>query len=373
MRTEQPISKPPVTHEACPLRAGPNLARNAALPAVLVLTLVGLGPVAAAMAQARPDSRREDRTLQITPETRQAIERGLDYLASQQAADGSWNGARGKNTGIVSFAVLSYMSTGVVPARGSRGKVVARGIDYVLSNAQLNGLITNPRDSAHGPMYEHAMSTLMLAEAWGMYHPAGGGLLDKLQRAVDLIISSQNDQGGWRYFPRPADADVSVTVMQLVALRAAKNAGIRVPKKTFDSAIAYVRSCAKPTGGFLYQPGVGDEGYARSAAGVCSLLTSGDYDSVEVLAGLRYLQERKNPQLRGNDHLHYAVYYAAQAMYQATDAGMWTAWFPPIRDELLAQQQRDGSWEGEAGPIYGTAMSVLALSVPYRYLPVYQH
>ena len=99
-----------------------------------------------------------------------------------------------------------------------------------------------------------------------MYYPPGGGVLDKLQRATDLIISSQNDEGGWRYQPRPQDADVSVTVMQLVALRAAKNAGIRVPKRTFDLAIQYVKSCAMPNGGFLYQPGIGEDGYARSAA-----------------------------------------------------------------------------------------------------------
>ncbi len=305
------------------------------------------------------------------PELRQSIDRGLDYLASQQAPDGSWTGARGRNTGVASFAVLGFMSTGVVPNRGARGRVVARGIDYVLGNAQLSGLISNPRDTAHGPMYEHAMSTLLLAQVWGMYDRPG--VLDALQRAVDLIISCQNDQGGWRYQPQPADADVSVTVMQLVALRAAKNAGLRVPKRTFDAAINYVKSCAMPSGGFLYQPGVGAEGYARTAAGTCSLLTSGDYESREALGGIEYLQRNKAPEVRGDDHLHYGLYYAAQAMYQATDPKQWQLWFPPSRDELLARQQPDGHWDGEAGPIYGTAMSILTLSVPYRYLPVYQH
>ena len=326
-----------------------------------------------ARAQDTLDPRQEDRTLEITPETKATIERGLDYLASQQAPDGSFSGARGKNTGIVSFAVLSFMSTGVVPDRGARGKIVSRGIDYVMSQAHRNGLVSNPRDTPHGPMYEHAMSTLMLAEAWGMYHPPGGGVLDKLQRAVDLIVSSQNDQGGWRYQPRPADADVSVTVMQVVALRAAKNVGIRVPKITFDLAINYVKSCASPNGGFLYQPGTGEDGYARSAAGVCSLVTSGDYESPETINGLQYLLDRKSPDQRGDEHLHYALYYTAQAMYQARDPQMWATWFPPARDELLALQAEDGHWDGEAGPVYGTAMAILALSVPYRYLPVYQH
>jgi len=39
------------------------------------------------------------------------------------------------------------------------------------------------------------------------------------------IIESQNAEGGWRYNPRPFDADISVTVCQMMALRSAKNAG----------------------------------------------------------------------------------------------------------------------------------------------------
>lgn len=339
---------------------------------ILLLSVSVLRAQAVPVAPTAGGASVEDRVLEITPQTRQAIDRGLAYLASKQVADGSFDGAQGKNTGVASFAVLSFMSTGVVPGRGPHGKVVARGIDYVLSNAQLNGLIANPRDTANGPMYEHAMSTLLLAETWGMYHRSG--VQDALQRAIDLILASQNDQGGWRYDPRPADADISVTVMQLVALRAAKDAGIRVQKRAFDNAIRYVKSCAMPNGGFVYQPGVGSDGYARTAAGVCSLLACGDFQSPEVLGGLKYLQERKLRPIRGNDpHLHYAMYYAAQATYQAADPRQWHMWYPAVRDELIAQRASDGHWEGEAGPIYGTAMSILALSVPYRYLPIYQH
>jgi hypothetical protein len=309
---------------------------------------------------------------EITPEARRAIERGLAYLASRQAPDGSFEGPMGANTGVASFALLAFLATGTVPERGARGGKVARGIDFVLGQAGPSGLISNPRQgSGNGPMYEHAMSALLLAEAWGPYRRPG--LLDALRRAADLIIASQNDQGGWRYDPRPADADISVTVMQLVALRAAKGAGLRVPRRTFEGAVAYVKSCARPSGGFLYQPGFGSEGYARTAAGTAALLAGGDHESPEVLGGLRYLLERKDPRLRGDDHLHYALYYAAQAMAQAPDPRPWKAWFPPVRDELVSLQAADGSWEGEAGPIYGTAMSILALSVPYRYLPVYQH
>jgi len=313
----------------------------------------------------------EGRSLSLAPQVRGAIERGLNYLTSRQTPDGGFKELNGRNTGVVSLAILGFLSTGAAPQRGPRGDLVARGIDFVLSQAQPSGLICNPQDTTKGTMYEHALSTLLLAESHGLYRKSG--LEDALRRAVRLIVACQNGEGGWRYEPRPADADISVTVMQLVALRAAKNAGIAVPQETFAAGIRYVKHCATPEGGFLYQPGVGGPGYARTAAGVCSLLTGGEYDSSEVIYGIRYLQEYKARDRRDSAYRMYGFYYAAQVMHLAPDPRQWDQWFPVIRDELLADQQADGHWEGEAGPIYGTAMSVLTLSVPYRYLPIYQH
>jgi hypothetical protein len=114
-------------------------------------------------------------------------------------------------------------------------------------------------------------------------------------------------------------------------------------------------------------------GYARTAAGVTSLLNAGDYTSVEVVAGLKFLQDNRASAIKQTNWYHYAMYYAAQAMYQSPEPGDWQQWYPAARDALLAAQQPDGRWDSETGPVYGTAMSVLALSVPYRYLPVYQH
>ena len=302
---------------------------------------------------------------------RQAIERGLEYLLSRQASDGSFREMHGRNPGVVSFAVLSFMSTGTIPERGAHGRAVARGIDFVLSQAQPDGLIVNPNDTTKGTMYEHAISTLLLTQAQGVYHRPG--LLDVLKRAVDLIVACQNRQGSWRFEPRPADGDLTVAVMQLVALRAAKSVGIHVPAETFQAGARYARRCATPAGGFLAQPGVGSVGYSRTAAGVCSLLTCGEYASPEVTGGIRYLQERKFADRRDKIHALYGLYYAAQVMHLTPDRRQWPMWFPTIRDELLAGQQQDGHWDGEAGPVYGTAVNVLILSMPYCYLPIHQH
>ena len=89
---------------------------------------------------------------------------------------------------------------------------------------------------------------------------------NKLEKMIKVIISSQNPQGGWRYQPIARDADISVTVLAVVALRAAKNGGLSVPQKTINDAVNYVRKCFNERdGGFGYQPSQGS-GFARTAA-----------------------------------------------------------------------------------------------------------
>src|SRR5205807_1763225 len=107
-------------------------------------------------------------------------------------------------------------------------------------------------------MYEHGLATLALAEMYGM--DPDPELEAKLRKAVDLIVRAQSAAGGWRYTPTPGDQDLSVTVMQIVALRAASNAEIPVPAQVIDKAIRYVRSCGSPAGGYGYTgPGQGPQ------------------------------------------------------------------------------------------------------------------
>ena len=139
-------------------------------------------------------------------------------------------------------------------------------------------------------MYSHGFGTLFLAEAYGMTHRPE--IREKLQKAVRLIIDSQNIEGGWRYQPVRHDADLSVTICQINALRAARNAGLFVPKETVDACIRYVKRSQNPDGGFRYmlQAGATSE-FPRSAAGVVALQSAGEYDSKEVRDGIAYLRQ----------------------------------------------------------------------------------
>jgi hypothetical protein len=318
----------------------------------------------------------------ITTETERAIERGLTYLARWQSPTGGFGtNAYRNNVAVTSLAALAFMAGGHQPGRGKYGRVVTDALRCVLSYEDRNipGFLYNPNGTPHGPMYGHGFGTLFLAEVSGMIPDAR--LRDDahgaLKRAVQLILDSQNPSGGWRYFPRSRDADISVTICQIMALRAARNAGIAVPKSQVDKCVKYVRSCQDRLGGwfrYMAEGGGNDQmAFARTAAGVCALYSAGIYDDDDVRKGLDYLMRYKPPGMfpRHDMHYFYGHYYAAQVMWTA-GGHYWKEWFPAIRDELVGRQMNDGSWQDMICPHYGTAMACIILQIPNNYLPILQ-
>ncbi len=310
---------------------------------------------------------------EITPAMEESVQRGLRYLAGLQNDDGSFGrGQFAKHAGITALCGLAFMADGHLPGRGAYGDNVRKALDFVLSSATETGLLA--AENSHGPMYGHGFATLFLGEIYGMNNE-DSRVRDALTRAVELIINSQNQEGGWRYNPVPYDADISVTICEIMALRSARNAGIKVPKETIDRAIAYVRSCQNSDGGFRYMSTSGTSAWPRTAAGVASLYYAGVYSDNSIDRGLTYLQDSVNPDAGGNSgeaHYFYGHYYAVQAMYLA-GGKRWTAWWPNIRDEMISKQAATGGWmDYQAGQAYSTSMALIVLQMPKRYLPIFQ-
>jgi len=344
--------------------------------------LAGGGMVLKGLAQGNPDNPT------VTPATQEAIDAGLAFLERNQHGDGSFGtGQQEGNVAITSICGLAFMAGGHQPGRGRYGRVVTRALEYILSQEDLThpGFLTNPRASFHGPMYGHGFATLFLSEAHGMVNQPAlrTKLHDQLDRSVKLIITTQNSEGGWRYKPMRADADISVTICQIMALRAARNAGFAVPKKNADDCIKYVKDCQdlRGSGGFKYQRQGGTAGFARTAAGVVALYSAGLYEGEEVKKGLDYLLRYKpgnNNNIGGffggeyQTHYYYGHYYAAQAMWIA-GGRYWREWYPAIRNELLSLRQGDGSWfDNRFCRHYCTGMALIILQIPNNYLPILQ-
>jgi hypothetical protein len=326
----------------------------------------------------------------ITETTEKAIERGLMYLRHARNADGSFgNQAYKGNVAVTSLAAMAFMAAGHQPNRGAHGKIVTDALRFVLTQenraregrpGRFPGFLHNPFATPHGPMYGHGFGTLFLAEISGMVHEKAlrEEVRTKLNLAVQLILNAQNAEGGWRYDPDSKDADLSVTVCQIMALRAARNAGIGVPKSKVDNCIGYVKACQdRMLGSFRYQKhvvggGMG-AGFARTAAGVSALYSAGVYKGDEITKGLDFLKHNKpNGGPQPDMHYFYGHYYAVQAMWTA-GGEYWKDWYPYIREELISRQNNDGSWEDQIKcRDYSTAMACIILQIPNNYLPILQ-
>jgi hypothetical protein len=339
----------------------------------------------------------------VTAEQQAAVERGLAWLAEHQSPDGSWSAAIGykkyndyavtaedkPHLGVTALAGMAFLAGGHLPGRGPYGVAVEKTLDWVLGCVQEDGYIAR----GGSRMYDHAFATLFLAEICGMTQRDDAA--KKLQKAVDFIVKSQNAEGGWRYEPYAAESDMSIVVCQVLALRAARNIGIRVPKSTVDRAARYVVDSATTrdvAGGFGDAWAGGDgpgtfryqrdsssrSSFALTAAGVTALHGLGVYSDELIQKGLEYLAAQQKGFDRtygktGHYYFWYGHYYGVQAMYTA-GAPYWEPYFEDLRNVLLAHQASDGSWPNECGPgpAYGTASAVLILEIPYRFLPIFQ-
>lgn len=310
-----------------------------------------------------------------------AIERGLAWLARQQIDNGSFGKGGQSNTGIASLCIMAFLAKGHTPGVGPYGDVINKGIDFVLGSAKENGLLVD-RQLGSGPMYSHAISALFLSEVSGMVDPERQEKIDTvLPYALEVILAAQkvkksaNQQGGWRYHLSSKDSDISCTGWPLMALRSARNNGASVPGEAISEGIQFVMNCRNDDGGFAYQPGKGS-GLARTGTALlCLELTGHHAEEAATGAGDWILTHPQRSQ--GQSFYYYGLYYCAQGMFQL-GGDHWERFARHMYEMMLRFQAADGSWpqgsgnEARAGTCYATAMSVLAMSVTYRQLPIYQ-
>ena len=312
-----------------------------------------------------------DRSL-MTLEARKAIRRGLEFLAARQNKEGSLgDDGYARNTAVCSLAGLAMLANGSTPGRGPFGATVDRLLGFILSQASDSGFIAITDRATRGPMYGHGFATLFLSQVYGMSRRAE--IRESLKRAVQLIIDTQNDEGGWRYQPRRGDADISVTICQMTALRASRDVGIFVPSETVDRCMAYIKRAQNADGGFMYTLEGGNSGFPRTAAAAVAFYNAGIYEGKELEGALEYLRQNP-PAEEGGDapqYYLYGQYYAAQAWWY-TGGNAWRRWYLPARDSLLASQTMDGSWSDAIGVEYATTLCCLILQLPNNYLPILQ-
>jgi len=313
---------------------------------------------------------------ELTDATTEAIDRGFEFLVKDQASDGSWGNIKSGPYRVpvanTALTLLAFMVKGHFPGYGKYADTLDRGKKYLLSAAK-----KSPDGYLGTSMYEHGLATLALSEMWGMTKNRDDNeiIRNALEACVKVILRSQDPRGSWTYLPKPAGGDTSITIMQLVALASARQAGILVPDETIDRGVAYLESCQSPdNGGFAYTPkNPRGTTYACSAGSTYVLHLCGQRNTDMLKAGVDYMKSWPEQVFTGgNPYYYYVHYYGLQAIVQDSDDA-YAEWYPRIRDAMLKRQRKDGSWHGGQGGLpQSTAMAILTLGTPHRFLPIYQ-
>ena len=329
-------------------------------PLLRAATLAPLLAAAAATAAAQDLPRRRADPIPSQVET--IYERGLRYLAGSQNEQGCWTDSMGSEPAVVGLAVVAFLAHGEDPNHGPYATHVRKGLDFILAaQSNTNGYIGSS-------MYNHGFCTLALAESYGSVD--NPKVAPALQQAVALILSAQklNRFGAWRYTPDSRDADTTCSGCQIVALLAARNAGIPVPDEAITKGLAYLVRCRGSDGSFGYTSAAGGKP-TLTAIGVLCLALAKERDSKAFTASVAYLADHLN--YRDRFYPYYFEYYMSQALFQA-DEETWREWNTLNIRYLATIQAPDGSWPGNKGEAFNTSAALLSLALNYRFLPIYE-
>jgi hypothetical protein len=315
----------------------------------------------------------------VTKEIHEAAQRGLEWLSRNQANDGSWRNSGGYGSypaAMTGLAGMAFIASGSIPTRGKYYGEVRRAVDFLMKHADgSTGVISVPQEEGRS-MYGHGFATLFLASVFGMEEDVTKQerLKRVLDKAVGLITAAQSSAGGWIYTPDSNSDEGSVTVTQIQALRACRMAGIVVDKKTIDRAVEYIRKCQNADGSIRYSLNSGGDGRpAITAAGVAVLYNAGIYDDQPfVEKAVQYCKKQIQISVDNTGHHFYTHLYWSQALFQR-GGDDWTDYYTKKANWLLKQQKKDGSWDGDGvGTVYGTAIALIVLQLPYAFAPIYQ-
>jgi hypothetical protein len=333
-------------------------------------------------------------------DVQETIRKGLEWLAkNQNKTEGCWEANGGQYpTTMTGLAGMALLMEGSTMREGKYSQNIKKGVEWFMKRSQPNGLLGNPNNPTEASryMYGHGFGLLFLASVYGEEEDERRrkDLEKLLTKAVEFTCKAQTDKGGWGYVSASEGGNFdegSVTITQLQPLRAARNAGIIVPKEANNNSVDYLTKSTTPNGGVIYSlahggfAAAGQERPPLTAAAVACAFNQGEYKSDVAKKWLKYCQ-KSIPFGKGRlAHDEYQNYYFSQAMYVLGDDG-WEKLFPgekngmkwsDFRKDMFnyikSTQQADGSWGGGyVGNVFATSINLTILQLENATLPIYQ-
>jgi hypothetical protein len=344
---------------------------------------------------------------EIPKEYHETIQKALKWMVNAQFKDGHWEGVNGQYAiSMTALGGMALLCEGSTLREGKYRDNIRRAVNWLMDRIQPNGLIGNPTTQAEGGryMYGHGFGLLFLSCVVGEEHNQRQRekLVALLEKAARYTRDAQTNRGGWGYVSAKDGSNFdegSVTITQVQALRAARNAGIIVPNDAIKNAQKYLHDSTNEQGGVMYSLawGGGARGEGRpalTAAAICCGFSFGEYNGELVKKWLKFCQNHLSMPGEGRrmGHDEYTHYYYAQVVYvlgddrfkklfpDARDSELltWSKYRKGLFDEYKRTQAADGSWSADSwtarmvGPVYVTACYLTVMQLDKAALPIYQ-
>jgi hypothetical protein len=307
-----------------------------------------------------------------------AIDSGLAWVARTQSKFGRWT-AGNYPTAMTALAGTALLCSGSTATQGPYARNIRRAVDYLMTKVRPNGLIGDP-STDNRYTYGHGFAMLFLSQILGEEEDEErrAELVEVLANAVEFSGRAQTKSGGWGYVSAKDGNDFdegSTTITQVQGLRGCRNAGIPVPSDVIEKAKEYIYLCKNADGGISYSSrNRGSSRPAITAAALAALYNAGDYDSKHVPEMLEYCKKnlyRVTDEAQSFGHWHYTYLYYAQVVYRE-GGKFWESFRDKLNSRIVSEQQGDGSWNGNIGPIYVSSINLIIMQLDKAFLPIYQ-
>ena len=317
-----------------------------------------------------------------------AIIQGLWWLARHQDSDGKWDASAYtahcakerlckdinltptlSNEGVTAAALLAMLGDGNTPSRGKFRQSVARGLEWLQGRQQANGGaigVESPGDRHF--LLAHAMATAALAEAYGMTGDPRYRI--GAQKAVEFLAARDT---------APPDAAniggeaAALATARMVALNAADVARLDVPRQAIEQTAAALAKAATYPATAYAAPAPDASSSSHVSPAMLALMAPGSETNRALLLGEVGRLHSEPPDWKKNGQIHWLL---GSVIMKKADADAYRHWYQALQQTLIRNQRESGhaigSWVPKdsgsqlGGRVFSTALSILALEIPYR-------
>ena len=328
---------------------------------------------------------------ELNQEVLAAIDRGLEWLKTQQKEDGAFH----DHPGVAGLALTAFLRHPHNKYAEANTPFIQKSIGVLLKLQQPSGAIFDINKPPAMPNYNTSVSLMALSSTQNPKYKEAIAKAQAFIKGLQVTDESSVYFGGIGYGSRK---DVNDLSNMSYALQALKESGSN-EQEVWDKAIKFLERCqnrsetndqswAGNDGGFVYAPdGESKSGEHRSYgsmtyAGLLTFIYANvDKDDPRVEAAVDWIKSHFTVE-ENYGMGKQGLYYNYQTMAKALNAygepiivdakGVSHDWYRELAEKLISEQSSEGFWRNqesrwfERDPVLVTAYSVLALETAYR-------